>query len=162
MLMDIQLPGMNGIECIRKMRMISSGLQFLMLTQSVEDENVFDALKAGACGYLLKGDGHEMVIRSIRELRAGGSPMSGHIARKLVNFFNRLPAPESDSEPLTRREKEVLALLAEGRLYKEVSAELGIAMETAKKHVRNIYSKLQVQNRTEALNKWRLFNYDLA
>lgn len=163
-LMDIQLPGMSGIDCIRKMSPIAPGVQFLMLTQCEDDENVFEALKAGASGYLLKGEEYDMLIRSIRELWAGGSPISRQIARKLVRYFNR-PTVVSNSGAggsLTRREDEILTLLAEGKMYKEVSARLGIAMETTKKHIRNIYCKLHVQNRTEAVNKWRMFRYDMA
>jgi DNA-binding NarL/FixJ family response regulator len=155
LLIDIQLPGMNGIECIRKMKMISPGIQFLVLTQCADDENIFEALRAGAAGYLLKGEANETLVKSLRELWAGGSPMSRQVARRVVRFFNQPPVTNDYGDSLTRREQEVLSLLAEGRMYKEVSVKLSIAMETTKKHIRNIYGKLQVQNRMEAVNKWR-------
>jgi DNA-binding NarL/FixJ family response regulator len=157
LLMDTELPRGKGIDCIRRLKMMAPELKILVMSGAEEDEVVFDALKAGASGYLLKEDGMAMLIKSIRDLEAGGSPMSGRIARKLVDFFNNLEAVRDGcSETLTRREQEVLTLLADGKMYKEISVRLGIAMETTKKHMRNIYSKLQVQNRTEAINKWRL------
>jgi NarL family two-component system response regulator LiaR len=162
-LMDINLPGISGIDCIRRLSVVSPHVQVLVLTQCEDDENVFEALRAGAAGYLLKGEESEVLIRSIREVWAGESPISRQISRKLVRYFNRLPVPGSNGgSSLTRREDEILSLLAEGKIYKEVSVRLGIAMETTKKHVRNIYTKLHVQNKTEAINKWRHSRYDMA
>ncbi len=162
-LMDINLPGMSGIDCIRKLSLLSPQVQVLVLTQCEDDENVFEALRAGAAGYLLKSEASDVLIRSIKDLWAGGSPVSQQIARKLVRYLHRLPAPGNSGESsLTRREDEILSLLAEGKMYKEVSARLGIAMETTKKHIRNIYTKLHVQNKTEAINKWRHSRYKVA
>ncbi|MBS1659754.1 MAG: response regulator transcription factor [Bacteroidetes bacterium] len=155
-LMDIQLPVIEGIACIRKLKKVNPAIQFLVFTDyDQDDELVFDAFKAGATGYLLKKDGPELLIKSIKELHAGGSPMSRSIARKLINFFGRYPAIDGKEHLLTKREEEVLALLSEGKMYKEVAAWLGITMETTKKHIKHIYSKLEVQNRMEAVNKWR-------
>lgn len=155
-LMDIQLPVMTGISCIRRLKKVNPAIQFLVFTDyEQDDELVFEAFKAGATGYLLKKDGPELLIKSIKELHAGGSPMSRSIARKIINFFVRYPAADDKEHLLTKREEEVLALLAEGKMYKEVAAWLGITMETTKKHIKHIYSKLEVQNRMEAVNKWR-------
>ncbi len=155
-LMDIQLPVMEGIPCIRKLKKVNPAIQFLVFTDYEQnDELVFDAFKAGATGYLLKKDGPELLIKSIKELHAGGSAMSKSIARKLINFFGRYPAIDGKERLLTKREEEVLALLSEGKMYKEVAAWLGITMETTKKHIKHIYSKLEVQNRMDAVNKWR-------
>ena len=155
-LMDIQLPVMAGISCIRKLKKVNPAIQFLVFTDYEEDDDlVFDAFKAGATGYLLKKDGPELLIKSIKELHAGGSPMSRSIARKIINFFGRFPAADGKGHLLTKREEEVLTLLSEGKMYKEVAAWLGITMETTKKHIKHIYSKLEVQNRMEAVNKWR-------
>jgi DNA-binding NarL/FixJ family response regulator len=159
LIMDIQWPGNSGIEYMKKMKMICSGLHFLVHTRCDEDDKIFAALRAGASGYLLKGESQETLIRAIRDIHAGGAPMSHSVSRKVVNSFSRKQLAGSCLEQLTRRETEVLALLAEGKMYKEVSITLGIEMETTKKHIRNIYGKLQVQNRTEAVNKWRLPGY---
>lgn len=159
MVMDIQWPGNNGIAYMRKMKAACPGVQFLVYTRYADDENIFEAFKAGASGYLLKGERPETLVNAIREMQAGGSPMSLPISRKVVDAFSRKPAANGCLELLTRREMEVLALLAEGKIYKEVSIMLGIEMETTKKHIRNIYGKLQVQNRTEAINKWQLPRY---
>jgi DNA-binding NarL/FixJ family response regulator len=159
MLVDVQLPDISGIECIRRISAISPGIQCLVVSNCDDDDNVFEALKAGAWGYLLKGQ-HEDLIRNIRDLRAGGAPVSQAVARKLVRYFNRRPVSCPDALLLTKREQEIITLLAEGKMYKEVSMKLGIAMETTKKHIRNIYEKLDVQNRMEAVNKWRMSNYN--
>jgi DNA-binding NarL/FixJ family response regulator len=159
-LMDVQLPDISGIECIRRISAISPDIQFLVLSNCDDDDNVFEALKAGASGYLLKGEDDDL-IRNIRELRAGGAPVSQAVARKLVRYFNRRPAACPETLLLTKREQEIVTLLAEGMMYKEVAMRLGIAMETTKKHIRNIYEKLDAQNRTEAVNKWRMSNFNV-
>jgi NarL family two-component system response regulator LiaR len=156
MVMDIQWPDDNGIAYIRKMKAACPGVQFLVYTRCADDENVFEAFKAGASGYLLKGERQEILVKAIREMQAGGSPMSLPISRKVIGAFSQKPVANRGVEVLTKREMEVLALLSEGKMYKEVSIMLGIEMETTKKHIRNIYGKLQVQNRTEAVNKWQL------
>ncbi len=152
-IMDINLPGMNGIECIRQVKDKSPSTQFMMFTVYENDEKVFEALQAGATGYLLKNTGLEQLVEALRELHNGGSPMSANIARKLVSFFHDKVAKKVVVQELTRRENELLQLLAEGLLYKEISEQLFISINTVKLHIHNIYEKLHVQNRTEALNK---------
>jgi DNA-binding NarL/FixJ family response regulator len=153
-IMDINLPGMNGIECIRRVKDKSPGTQFMMFTVYENDEKVFEALKAGASGYLLKNTGLLQIVESVEELHQGGSPMSANIARKMVNLFR-----ESGKETtpfmdiLSAREKEILQLLAKGLLYKEIADQLQITTGTVRIHIHKIYEKLHVQNRTEAINK---------
>lgn len=152
-IMDISLPGMNGIDCIRQVKDKSPGSQFMMFTVYENDEKVFEALKAGASGYLLKNTGLVQMIEALKELHTGGSPMSANIARKLVTLFREKEKDATELELLTKREYELLQLLSRGLLYKEISGQLNIAMNTVKQHIHNIYEKLHVQNRTEALNK---------
>ncbi len=152
-IMDISLPGMNGIECIRLVKDKSPRTQFMMFTVYENDEKVFEALKAGASGYLLKNTGLVQMIEALKELYTGGSPMSANIARKLVSLFRENEKDSPSAEVLTKREFELLQLLSKGLLYKEISAQLNITMNTVKQHIHNIYEKLHVQNRTEALNK---------
>jgi NarL family two-component system response regulator LiaR len=157
LLVDPVMPKGGGVDGIRRLKMAARGLKILVVTGSEEDEDVFDALRAGASGYLLKEESMSVLVRSILELVDEGTPVSGRIARKLVGFFNKLEVvADGCSEILTRREQEILLFLSAGKMYKEISVTLGIAMETTKKHVRNIYAKLQVQNRMQAVNKWRL------
>lgn len=156
-IMDISLPGMNGIDCIRHLRPNCGHTQFMMFTVYENDEKVFEALKAGASGYLLKNTGLVHILESLKELHMGGSPMSANIARKLVDTF-RLPQQESvDSLPamgaLSARENEILNFLARGLLYKEIADQLHISSSTVRQHIHRIYEKLHVQNRTEAINK---------
>jgi len=152
-IMDISLPGMNGIECIRLVKDKSPHTQFMMFTVYENDEKVFEALKAGASGYMLKNTGLIQMVEAIKELNNGGSPMSANIARKLVTLFREKEKELPEVEQLTRRENEILVLLSKGLLYKELSVQLNITMNTVKQHIHNIYEKLHVQNRTEALNK---------
>jgi DNA-binding NarL/FixJ family response regulator len=152
-IMDINLPGMNGIECIRQVKDKSPGSQFMMFTVYENDEKVFEALKAGASGYLLKNTGLLQIVESLKELHEGGSPMSANIARKLVNLFRE---PSRDTVPvdiLSNRENEILHLLSKGLLYKEIADQLQITTGTVRQHIHKIYDKLHVQNRTEAINK---------
>jgi len=152
--MDINLPGMSGIECIRQVKPLCPACQFMMFTVYEDDEKVFEALKAGASGYMLKKHGSQKIIEALKELYDGGSPMSADIARKVVSAFH---ANEKHSEPnyhLTRRENDILQLLAKGMLYKEIAQQISISNNTVKQHIHNIYEKLHVQNRTEALNKY--------
>ena len=152
-IMDINLPGMNGIECIRQVKSKVPLTQFMMFTVYENDEKVFEALKAGASGYLLKNTGLVQLIESLKELHNGGSPMSANIARKLVSVFRE---KEKNSEPvaiLSNRENEILVLLSKGLLYKEIAEQLSIATNTVRQHIHKIYEKLHVQNRTEAINK---------
>ena len=152
-LMDIGLPGMSGIECIRKLKHILPRAQVMMLTVFDDHDRIFESLKAGATGYLIKKTAPENIVRSIRDLCAGGSPMSSQIARRVVEEFQRPPRQSDAASQLTAREQEVLARLAQGFLYKEIASAIGVSLETVRTHVRNIYSKLEVRSRTEAVNK---------
>ena len=152
-IMDINLPGMNGIECIRRVKDKSPGTQFMMFTVYENDDKVFEALKAGASGYLLKNTGLLHIAESVKELHEGGSPMSANIARKMVNLFRANDKKNPFLDLLSNREKEILQLLAKGLLYKEIAEQLGITTGTVRIHIHKIYEKLHVQNRTEAINK---------
>jgi DNA-binding NarL/FixJ family response regulator len=152
-IMDINLPGINGIECIRLVRKKIPRTQFMMFTVYENDEKVFEALKAGASGYLLKNTGLLQITESLKELYKGGSPMSSNIARKLVTIFREQQADTEPVEALSKRENEILQLLAKGLLYKEIADQLTISTGTVRQHIHKIYEKLHVQNRTEAINK---------
>jgi DNA-binding NarL/FixJ family response regulator len=153
-LMDINLPGMNGVECVRKLKQVVPETQVMMLTAYEDTDNIFNALAAGANGYLLKRTPRAGLLDAIREVHGGGSPMSAHIARKVVQSFQR-PAPVAQpTEELSPREKEVLDCLAQGFLYKEIAEKLGISYETVHTYIRRIYEKLQVRTRTEAVAKF--------
>ena len=152
-IMDINLPGMNGIECIRQVKSKTPSTQFMMFTVYENDEKVFEALKAGASGYLLKNTGLVQLIESLKELYNGGSPMSANIARKLVTLFRNEQKETPQLETLSNRENEILQLLSKGLLYKEIADQLTISVSTVRQHIHHIYEKLHVQNRTEAINK---------
>jgi len=152
-IMDINLPGMNGIECIRQLRNKTPSTQYMMFTVYENDEKVFEALKAGASGYLLKNTGLVQMIESLKQLYDGGSPMSANIARKLVTVFRQQENSLADIKTLSNRENEILQLLANGLLYKEIADKLFISVNTVRQHIHKIYEKLHVQNRTEAINK---------
>lgn len=152
-IMDINLPGMSGIECIKKVKDKIPHAQFMMFTVYENDERVFEALKAGASGYLLKNTGLIQLVDAIRDLYNGGSPMSTNIARKLVTLFRDEHADAQATVGLSKRENEILHLLSKGLLYKEIADQLGISIGTVRQHIHNIYDKLHVQNRTEAINK---------
>ena len=152
--MDINLPGISGIECIRRLREKGFTGQFMMFTVYDDDDSVFEALQAGAMGYLLKKSSPAQFLEAIREIMDGGSPMSAQIARKLVNVFNRQTKPAPESDNLSKREREILELISKGFLYKEVAEKLFITTGTVKQHIHKIYEKLQVQNKTEAINKY--------
>jgi DNA-binding NarL/FixJ family response regulator len=151
--MDINLPGMSGIECIKIIKEKCPGIQFMMFTVYETDEKVLQALQAGATGYLLKRTPPNRILESIKELNQGGSPMSSNIARKLLNIFVHEKG-RAKKEILSERENEVLQLLADGLLYKEIADRLHIGHGTVRQHIHNIYEKLHVQNRTEAVNKY--------
>jgi len=153
LLTDIGLPGMSGVELIHALKSKFHRLQCIVLTVFEDDEHVFGALKAGATGYLLKGSRPTKLIDAIDEIVAGGSPMSGTIARKVMESFRQ--KENVQSEVLTERENQLLGHLSRGLRYKEIADVLGISVETIRTHIRNIYQKLQVQSRTEALNKLR-------
>lgn len=153
-LMDINLPGMNGVECVRQLKPLLPKTQIVMLTVYEDTENIFNALAAGATGYLLKRTSKDELLAAIREVQAGGSPMTAHIARKVVQSFQR-PAPAAEpTENLSEREREVLELLSQGFLYKEIADKLGVGYETVHTYIRRIYEKLQVRTRTEAVARF--------
>ncbi|MFZ4705714.1 MAG: response regulator [Bacteroidales bacterium] len=151
-LMDIHLPGMDGIECVRQLKAVHPEMQFIMCTVFQNDDSIFNALKAGATGYLLKTDDPDKIIDAIKELRAGGSPMTPQIARRVIESF-KSPVINDDIHLLTKRETEMLGLLAKGFRYKEIADKLFVSTETVRKHINNIYQKLHVQSRIEAVNK---------
>ena len=152
-MMDIHLPGINGIECVRQLKKMHPQMQFLMCTIFQDDENIFNALKAGASGYLLKGDEPQKIISSIKEIHAGGSPMNAQIARRIIETFQHHQEHVKMQAVLTKREYELMNLLSKGYRYKEIADQLFISIETVRKHINNIYGKLHVQSRMEAVNK---------
>jgi DNA-binding NarL/FixJ family response regulator len=153
-LTDLQLPGISGIECIRRLKTDCPNVQFLVLTVFEEDEKIFEALKAGASGYLLKSASPEAIINAIKEIHTGGSPMSPGIARKIINHFQ--PAIIKDGQQIfTKREKQVLDIMAQGKLVKEIASDLDVTTHAIKKHIKNIYQKMHVQNKVEAVMKWK-------
>lgn len=153
-LVDINLPNMSGIECISRLKVQLPSLLCLILTSYDNHSSIFDALAAGASGYLLKRTPPAEIVTAIEQVRAGGSPMSPHIARQVVSFFYRTPAPSSEAA-LTEREHEVITLLARGAMYKEIAYDLNISIETVRSHVKKIYDKLHAHSRTEAILKYR-------
>jgi DNA-binding NarL/FixJ family response regulator len=150
-IMDINMPGISGIDCIRKIKDDCPGTQFMIFTIYENDEKIFDALAAGASGYLLKKTPPEKIIDAIKELQQGGSPMSSQIARKVIGHFKE--TKQQGHNDLTNKENEVLLLLSKGFLYKEIAAQLTITVGTVTQHIHSIYQKLHVANRTEAINK---------
>lgn len=153
-LMDINMPKMDGIECIRRLKEKMRGLQIMMLTVYEDEEKIFESLKAGATGYLLKNTAPEKLLESIRELYHGGAPMSGSIARKVIATFKSPAASAVGAEDLSKREAEILGYLAKGYRYKEIGEKLFISTDTVRTHCHHIYEKLQVRSRTEAVNKY--------
>jgi DNA-binding NarL/FixJ family response regulator len=153
-LMDINLPGMNGVECVRQLKQLMPTVQVMMLTVYEDTENIFNALAAGATGYMLKRTSRDELLEAIREVHRGGSPMTTHIARKVVLSFQRAAPAASPTENLSPREQEVLDCLAKGFLYKEIAEKLEISYETVHTYIRRIYEKLQVRTRTEAVAKF--------
>jgi len=146
-LMDINLPGMNGVECVRQLKQLMPTLQVMMLTVYEDTENIFNALAAGATGYMLKRTSRDELLDAIREVHRGGSPMTTHIARKVVLSFQRAAPAASPTENLSPREQEVLDCLSKGFLYKEIAEKLNISYETVHTYIRRIYEKLQVWTR---------------
>lgn len=152
-LMDIKLPGMSGIDCVAQLKKTLPSLQIIMLTVYEDSDRIFRALKAGADGYLVKSSPPETLLDAIENVHRGGSPMSSHIARKVVQHFHLVGPSKEDSENLSPREQEVLELLSSGYLYKEISDKLGIGIETVRTYVKNICEKMHVRNRVEAVAK---------
>ncbi len=152
-LMDINLPGISGVECVRRLKPVLPGTQIIMLTVYQNTEHIFNALAAGATGYLLKQTPPGELLAAIRDVHDGGSPMSSHIARKIVQSFQRPGTPGPDTENLSPRESEVLDLLAKGYLYKEIAEKMGLTYATIHTHIRHIYEKLHVRSRAQAVAK---------
>jgi DNA-binding NarL/FixJ family response regulator len=153
-LVDINLPGMSGIECVAKLKTQMPKLQVLMLTRYEQSDLIFNSIRAGASGYLLKKTPPEELIQAIEQVHGGGAPMSMQIARKVIDHFRQIQQPASDVEKLTPREQEILELLSKGCYYKEISNQLGISMNTTRTHLQHIYEKLHVQSRTAAVLKF--------
>jgi RNA polymerase sigma factor (sigma-70 family) len=153
-LMDINLPGMNGVECVRQLKQLLPQTQVMMLTVYEDTENIFNALTAGASGYMLKRTSSPELLEAIQEVSRGGSPMTMHIARKVVQSFQKTAAMAAATENLSEREQQVLDLLSQGLMYKEIADKLEISYETVHTYIRRIYEKLQVRTRTEAVAKF--------
>ncbi len=153
-LMDIDLPGMDGITCLTRLKKIHHDLVVIMWTVSDESETVFRALAAGALGYLLKSARPSEITECIAEAYRGGSPMSGEIARKVVRSFQASDPEEQESELLSEREAEILSWLSRGYKYSEIGEQLQISVETVRSHIRRVYKKLQVTSRTEAVVRY--------
>jgi len=156
-LMDINLGGINGIECVKILKELYPQMLFMMCTVYEEDEKIFNALSAGASGYVLKKTTPDKLLNAITELYEGGAPMSSQIASKVVAAFKSKPSFSMNSESLdvlSKREKEILEALSKGLLYKEIADQLFISSQTVRKHVYHIYEKLHVSNRVEAVNKF--------
>ncbi|MCU0370211.1 MAG: response regulator transcription factor [Bacteroidales bacterium] len=153
-LMDINLPGINGIECIARLKEQNLPMLFIMLTIFEDADVIFQSLSAGASGYLLKQTPPAKLLEAIQEVHQGGSPMSREIARKVIQSFQRPLQEESAENALTKREEEILSYLVKGLLYKEIATRLFIGVETVRTHIRHIYEKLQVRTRSEAIVKY--------
>ena len=158
-LSDINLPGLSGIEGVRRLKPLMPNTQFVMLTVYEDADHIFEALAAGATGYMLKDTKRSQLLEALREVHAGGSPMSANIARKVVQSFQQqaaqaTAASSSEAENLSPREREVLDLLAQGLLYKEISEKLGVSLPTVNTYIRRIYEKLQVRSRAQAVARY--------
>ena len=153
-LMDINLPGINGVECVRRLKAQLPETQFLMLTVYEDADHSFQALQAGATGYLLKRTPRAELMAALRDVHAGGSPMTTNIARKVVKAFHQVAPPTPAVTELSPRENEVLHLLAQGYLYKEIAESLNVAVPTVNTYIRRIYEKLHVRTRTEAVARY--------
>jgi len=156
-LADINLPGQSGIQCVARMKPVLAKTQFLMLTVYEDSDHIFDALAAGASGYLLKRTPREELLASIQQVHEGGSPMTSYIARKVVQAFQRRQPDKADLAGLSPREWEVLGLLARGYAYKEIADALGISLPTVNTHIHRTYEKLHVQSRGQAVAKYTQF-----
>lgn len=154
-LMDINLPGINGVECVRQVKTLLPDTQTIMLTVHQDTETIFEALSVGASGYLLKPVRKDELIQAVRDVVAGGSPMTSSIARKVVQSFQRLQPATDGLEVLSEREHAVLNLLSQGYLYKEIGAQLEISLWTVSTYIHRVYQKLHVNSRSEALAKYR-------
>ncbi|MCX6877921.1 MAG: response regulator transcription factor [Verrucomicrobia bacterium] len=153
-LMDIRLPGLSGIECVTRLVARMPKVRILMLTAYEDSEDIFQSLAAGAHGYLVKSTAPEQLLDAIREVAAGGSPISGSVARKMVDFFRTRPAVAGGLVALAPREREVLKLLADGCPYKEIAEAMQVSLGTVRTYIERIYEKLHVHNRTDAVVKF--------
>lgn len=153
-LMDINLPGMGGIQCVSRLKQFLADTDVLMLTTYDNAEMIFDSIRAGATGYLLKNQPREELVAALKQVRAGGSPMSLKIARKVINHFQAPKKHGAEIEQLTNREQEILRLLTKGYLYKEIAEHLGVSLGTIQTHIASVYEKLHVHSRTEAAMKY--------
>ncbi len=158
-LMDIKLPHMSGIQCVAEIKKTSPNLQVIMVTVYEDSERIFRALKAGANGYLVKSSPPEQLLAAIRDVSQGGAPLSSHIASKVVKHFHMVGNSPTESENLSPREREVLDLLAEGFIYKEIGDKLNIGTATVRTYVKNICQKMHVRSRLEAVAKHRVEYY---
>jgi DNA-binding NarL/FixJ family response regulator len=154
-LMDIKLPGISGIQCVVELKKILPRIEIIMVTVYEDSDRIFKALKAGASGYLVKSAHPDQLVEAIRDVFRGGSPMSSHIARKVVQHFHLLGPAPVEADDLSARELQVLSLLASGYLYKEIADRLGIGLETVRSHVKNICHKMHVRSRIEAVARHR-------
>ncbi|MCW1887843.1 response regulator transcription factor [Luteolibacter flavescens] len=154
-LMDIQLPGMSGIECVARLKKLLPDTHVIMVTVYEDPDRIFSALRNGASGYLLKRSTPDEVLTAIRDVQQGGAPMSGEIARKVILHFRDQSTTAEEVEKLTAREREVLELVAEGFINKEIGERLGVSTEAVRWHLKHIYVKLHVRSRTEAALKFR-------
>jgi DNA-binding NarL/FixJ family response regulator len=152
-LMEINLPGMNGIQCVARLKAVLPKLQVLMLTTYAEGDLIFDSLRAGASGYLLKTMPQEELVQAVQQVHAGGAPMSLQIARKVISYFHQAGKPSPAVAQLTGKELEILRLLAKGYMYKEIADRLAISMSTVRTHVSAVYEKLHVHSRSGAALK---------
>lgn len=153
-LMDINLPGMSGVEAVKRLKPMLPDAQFVMLTVYEDADHIYNALAAGATGYLLKQTPRAELLGALEEVHRGGSPMTSNIARKVVQSFRQAPAAASGSDELSPREQEVLDLLARGYLYKEIAERLNISVPTVNTYVRRMYEKLHVRSRAQAVAKY--------
>lgn len=153
-LMDISLPGLNGVECVRQLKRGVPNVQFLMLTVYEDSDSLFNSLKAGASGYLLKRTASARLLEAIQDVHAGGSPMTPQVARRVVQFFARVADDKSPMSRLTPGENEFLGQLAKGYAYKEIAERMDISIDTVRSYVRTVYDKLHVHSRTEAVVKY--------
>lgn len=153
-LMDINLPGASGVECTARLKQQMPAVQVIMLTVYEDTGNIFSALKAGACGYLLKRSSPDEILDALAEVRNGGAPMTSEIARRIVTTFQSPPARTTETAALSAREKEILELLSEGKVSKEIAEILSISYHTVRVHLKHIYEKLHVRSHSEALLKF--------
>ncbi len=154
-LMDIQLPGMSGVECVARLKELLPDVQVIMLTVYADPDRIFSAIRAGASGYLLKRSATERLFQAIREVQAGGAPMSGAIARKVFGYFQDQQAPKTEAEKLSTREREILELIIAGLSNKEIAGRLSMSVLTLRWHLKQIYKKLHVHSRVEVVLKFR-------